>query len=130
MRSAIALVLVLGWTGLADAQPSPEHGELFVNIAFAQVFRAEDRNFGNRPDIGGGVRLPITRRIGVSFDLNRALGLRADPARCGLALGCQGAAREGLRDAMRATANGYCRLPHHRSETDCIGGWCWLRAVG
>lgn len=124
MRTAIVLALTFGWTTFAEAQPSSSRndGELFVSLSGSHIFRAEDRSFGDRPAIGGGVRLPWTQRIGVELEINRALGLEAEPARCGLALGCEGAAREGLLDATLATANVYVRFPRGRVEPYIVGG--------
>ena len=132
MRIAFAVVLTLAWASHAGAQPlRSEGGDLFVSLAAAHIFRAEDRTFGDRPSIGGGVRLPLTRRIGVEFDVNRPVGLHADTARCGVAAGCIGTAREGLLDATLATANVYVRFPHGRFEPYVIGGagGLWTTAV-
>ena len=132
MRTAIMLVLALMWAGHAAAQPPrSEGGDLFVSLASAHIFRAEDRTFGDRPAVGGGVRLPLNRRIGVEFDVNRPLGLHATAARCGLAAGCIGSAREGLLDATLVTANVFVRFPHGRVEPYLVGGagGLWTTAV-
>jgi opacity protein-like surface antigen len=131
MRTAIVFVLAFVWAGHAEAQPSrSERGDLFVSLASAHIFRAEDRTFGDRPDIGGGVRLPLTHRIGLQFEVNRPLGLHADAARCGLAAGCIGTAREGLLEATLATANVYVRFPHGRAEPYLIAGAGGLWTTG
>jgi len=132
MRTAIMLVLALMWAGHAAAQPPrSEGGDLFASLASAHIFRVEDRTFGDRPAVGGGVRLPLNRRIGVEFDVNRPLGLDATAARCGLAAGCIGTAREGLLDATLVTANVYVRFPHGRVEPFIVGGagGLWTTAV-
>src|SRR5262245_59243926 len=113
MRTLIMLVLSVTWAEHALAQPlRSEGGDLFVSLASAHIFRVEDRSFGTRPDVGGGIRMPLTRRIGLQFAVNRPLGVHADPARCGLAAGCIGTARVGLLDATLATANVVVRFPH------------------
>ena len=124
MRTVIVLALTLAFAGAAWAQPSGDRGsgEVFASLASAHIFRAEDRSFGNPIDIGGGVRLPIARRIGIEVEVNRALGLQAAPARCGILGGCEGTAREGVLDATLATANVYVRFPHGRVEPFLIGG--------
>src|SRR5262245_51142170 len=132
MRTAIVFVLTLMWTGNAWAQPlRSDRGDLYVSLASAQIFRAEDRSFGNGPAVGFGVRWPLTRRIGLEFDVNRPLGLHADAARCGMVAGCIGTAREGLLEATLATANVYVRFPHGRFEPFVIGGagGLWTTAV-
>ena len=132
MRTAIVFVLALVWAGHAEAQPSrSERGDLFVSLASAHIFRVEDRTLGDRPAIGGGVRVPLTRRLGVEFDFNRPVGLHAEAARCGLAGGCIGTAREGLLDATLVTANVYLRFPHGRFEPYLVGGagGLWTTAV-
>jgi opacity protein-like surface antigen len=133
MRAAVILALAFAWTAPALAQSSPrrEGGELFVSLAWVHIFRAEDRTFGDRPDIGAGVRLPLARRIGVELEVNHALGLQAAPAPCGLAGGCQGAAREGLLDATLASANLYVRFSRGRVEPFLVGGagGLWSRGV-
>ena len=124
MRIAIVLALTLASAGAAWAQPSADGGggELFASLASAHIFRAEDRSFGNPIDIGAGVRVPIARRIGIEVEVNRAEGLQAAPARCGILGGCEGTAREGVLDATLATANVYVRFPHGRVEPFLIGG--------
>ena len=122
MCTVIALAFLLAVAGWADAQTVSGRGEVFVSVASAHIFRVEDRTFGNRPDIGGGLRLPLARRVGVEFEINRALGLEADPAPCGLLLGCVGTGRDGLLDATLATANVYVRFPRGRVEPFIIGG--------
>ena len=122
MRILFVLALSLAFAGPAWAQPSADRGQLFASVASAHISRAEDRSFGNPVDIGGGVRVPIGRRIGVEVEVNRALGLEAGPARCGILGGCEGTAREGVLDATLATANVYVRFPHGRVEPFLIGG--------
>jgi opacity protein-like surface antigen len=122
MRIVIILALTLAFAGPAWAQPSADRGELFASLASAHIFRAEDRSFGNPVDIGVGVRAPIARSIGIEVEVNRALGLQAVPARCGVVGGCEGTAREGVLDATLATANVYVRFPHGRLEPFLIGG--------
>ena len=124
MRIVIVLALTLACAGPVSAQPFADHGrgELVANLASAHIFRAEDRSFGNPVAIGGGVRLPIARRLGIEVEVNRALGLQAAPARCGILGGCEGTAREGVLDATLATANVYVRFPHGRVEPFLIGG--------
>ena len=124
MRIVIVLALTLACAGPVSAQPFTDHGrgELFANLASAHIFRAEDRSFGNPVAIGGGVRLPIARRLGIEVEVNRALGLQAAPARCGILGGCEGTAREGVLDATLASANVYVRFPHGRVEPFLIGG--------
>jgi len=131
MRTAIVFALVFMAAGAAYAQTASVSGEAFVTLALADVFRVEDRTFGNRPDIGGGLRLPLARRIGLEFEANRALGLRPEPAPCGLLLGCVGTAREGLLDATLATANVYVRFPRGGVEPYIVGGAgiLWTRSA-
>ena len=133
MRTVLVIALTLALTGPAWAQPSRDRGrgELFVSLASAHIARAEDRSFGTPIDIGGGVRVPIARRIGVEIEVNRALGLQADTARCGIVGRCEGAAREGLLDATLATANVYVRFPRGRVEPFLVGGvgGMWTRTV-
>ena len=124
MRIANLLAVMLWWVGSAEAQPSIRHdrGEVFASLASAHIFRADDRSFGSPPNIGSGVRVPVGRRIGVEVEVNRALGLHADTARCGILGGCEGSAREGLLDATLATANLYVRFPRGRVEPFLVGG--------
>jgi opacity protein-like surface antigen len=135
MRTPIILTVVtlVMAAGLAEAQPSLRHdgSELFMSVAWAHIFRAEDRTLGDRPDIGAGVRLPLGRRVGVELEVNRTLDLHADAAPCGLVAGCEGAAREGLLDATLASANVYGRLARGRVEPFVIGGvgGLWTRSV-
>jgi opacity protein-like surface antigen len=115
--------LMLAFVGTADAQAlRPDRNEAFVTLGWAHIFRAEDRGFGNPVDIGGGVRVPLARRVGVEVEFNRALGLQADPARCGVVGGCEGKAREGLLDATLVTTNIYVRFPRGRVEPFLVGG--------
>jgi opacity protein-like surface antigen len=133
MRSLVILALTLAWTAPAAAQTTlrREAGELFVSLAWAHLFRAEDRTFGDRPDIGAGLRLPLARRVGVELEVNRALGLHADAAPCGLVGGCEGTAREGFLDATLASANVYVRFGRGRVEPFLVGGagGLWTKSV-
>jgi opacity protein-like surface antigen len=123
MRVAIALVLMFASFGSAQAQSLGHgRGEVFASLGSSYLFRAEDRSFGHPASIGGGVRVPLTRRLGLEVEGNRALGLRPEPARCGVLAGCEGSAREGVLDLSLATANLYVRFPYGRVEPFLVGG--------
>src|SRR5262245_16532352 len=124
MRTAIILAVTFACAAPATAQTPARRdaGELFVSLGWAHLFRPEDRTFGDRPDIGGGLRLPLTRRLGVELEVNRVVGLSADAAPCGLIAGCGGTARDGFLDATLATANIYVRFGRGRVEPFFVGG--------
>lgn len=130
MRTVIVLAVTLAGAVPASAQSSSQRGELFASVGSAHIFRAEDRRFGTPMNIGGGVRLPLGQHLGIELEVNRALGLEAEAARCGVLGGCEGAAREGLLDATVATANLYVRFPHGRVEPFVVGGVGGLWTTG
>jgi opacity protein-like surface antigen len=134
MRIVALLVLALAWPAAVHGQSAPPQAsrDVFAAISWGRVFRVEDRNFGDRPTIGAGLRLPLNRRLGMEFEVNRVLGLKPDQRPCGVAGGCVGSAREGVSSATLASADIFFRFPRGtRAEAFAAGGvgGLWIRSI-
>jgi opacity protein-like surface antigen len=93
---------------LVAATGAPAEGirpEIFGRAGVGRLSRVEDRSFGAKPWIGGGLGVKFGS-LGVEAEVSRMLGSTLDPATCGvISPPCVGSAREGMRSAGLAGAN-------------------------
>src|SRR5512136_242835 len=57
--------------------------EITASIAVGHPLRFEDRGYGNHPNIGLGVEIPIWRGLRAGAEINRSFGLTPDLVKCG-----------------------------------------------
>jgi len=78
---------------------------VFGAVAVANVYRTEDRSFGTKLNIGGGLGIEW-KRLGLELDLHRTLGLTPRDVTCGVVnVTCVGSAREGFLEATMLSGN-------------------------
>jgi hypothetical protein len=73
---------------------------VFGTIGIANVYRAEDQNFGTKLSIGGGLGIEW-KRLGLDVELHRPIGLTPRAVQCAIGnVPCVGSAREGFLEAI------------------------------
>jgi opacity protein-like surface antigen len=77
---------------------------VFGTAGVANVYRSEDRSFGTKLNIAGGVGLEW-KRLGIDAEVHRTLGLAPRTVRCAVSVPCVGSAREGFAEATMVAAN-------------------------
>ena len=78
---------------------------VFGAIGLANVHRAEDRSFGTKSNLGGGIGIEW-KRIGLDVEVHSTLDLSPRTVQCGVVnVPCVGSAREGFLDATMLTGN-------------------------
>jgi hypothetical protein len=71
---------------------------VFGAAAVANVYRAGDRSFGTKANLGGGIGVEW-KRLGVDAEIHDTLGLTPRAVQCGVSVTCVGSANEGIRRA-------------------------------
>jgi opacity protein-like surface antigen len=78
---------------------------VFGAAAVANVYRAEDRSFGTKANLGGGIGVEW-KRLGVDAEVHDTLGLTPRAVPCGVVnVTCMGSANEGIRHATMFSGN-------------------------
>ena len=78
---------------------------VFGAAAVANVYRAEDRSFGTKANLGGGIGVEW-KRLGVDAEIHDTLGLTPRAVQCGVVnVTCVGSANEGIRRATMFSGN-------------------------
>ena len=113
--------LALG--GVGNAVAADFAPEIFGSVGIAHPFRIEDRDFGMKPSVGGGVGVRIGSRLGVEGEFHQVLGLELEPVVCGVVIPpCVGSAREGLRSLRIAGVNVLYFFGRSRAQFYLTGG--------
>jgi hypothetical protein len=124
------LLLPSGPARAQQANPEPRL-RLSASVGGADLFRIEDRSYGRRPSIGGGVSLRLASKVWIDVELNRFLGLEATPAPCGLVdVTCIGSGREGYRAATIGSAGVTYHFGSDEAHAAVTGGIGYVRAHG
>jgi opacity protein-like surface antigen len=98
-----ALAMLGTLTGPAAAQPPAP--SVFGTVAAANLYRAEDRSFGTKLNVGAGAGLEW-KRLAADVEVHRTVGLTPRRVECAVAgVACSGSAREGVLAATMVTAN-------------------------
>jgi Outer membrane protein beta-barrel domain len=95
----VALVTCAAIGSLAD--PVAAQGlkpTIFGTVGLANVYRADDRSFGTKLDVGGGLGVE-RKRLAFDADVHRTIGLTPRTVQCATTLPCTGSAREGFTGA-------------------------------
>ena len=97
-------LIVIGFdanpVGAQDLRPA-----VFGAAAVANVYRADDRSFGTKLNIGAGLGIEW-KRLGLDAEVHRTVGLTPRPMQCAIGnLPCVGSAREGFLDATMLSGN-------------------------
>ena len=100
----IVVSLALAWVSAtgAAAEVTPE---IFGLVGAGRLSRIEDRSFGVKPWVGGGLAVKFDS-FGVEGEVSQLLGSTLEPATCAVVSPpCVGSARQGMRSAGLAGAN-------------------------
>ena len=137
MRMPIRIAFGLAFLSpaLAAAQDKPKF-EVIASAAMGHVFRFEDQGFGNHPNFGLGVELPVWRKLRFGAEINRTFGLTPRPARCGSILNdqrqplpCIGTARTGVSAAMAGSLAAFYYFGNGRIQPYLLGGISFMKAT-
>jgi hypothetical protein len=128
----ITLVIIAVAPSLAAAQTASWTPELSVSAGLGHVFRWEDRSFGDRANVGGGVA--ISRPSGWALEIagDRTSGLEPPLAACGIAnVTCVGVGHDGPRSIAVASLTVHYRFRARRVQPHVFGGlgMMWSRSV-
>jgi opacity protein-like surface antigen len=142
----IALSVGLFFPALAAAQVASQQNpdlkwmarpkfEIVASVAMGHVFRFEDQGFGNHPNFGAAVELPVWRKLRFGVEMNRTFGLSPSTAKCGgildsqrQPLPCVGTARKGVSEATAASFTASYFFGEGRIQPYLVGGLSILRA--
>jgi hypothetical protein len=110
--------------------------EVIASFGVSDVFRAGDRTFGTKPNMGFGAEVSIWRGLRVGAEVNTTFGLAPTPVKCGsISPGpglspypCTGSARQGVGATSAASFTGAWYFGTGRIQPYVVGGISLLRA--
>jgi len=103
--------------------------EIVASGALGHVFRFDDRGFGNNPNFGVGIEVPVWQRLRIGAEINRTFGFEPTPVKCGSVLfatgqpmPCVGSAREGVSSATAGSFTAAYFFGERRVQPYLVGG--------
>jgi hypothetical protein len=103
-RTACVLVLLIS-TAASVASAQEAARVIFASASVAELYRADDRNFGTELNVGAGLGIEW-KRVGLDAEIQRTVGLTPRAARCSVAnVPCIGSAGEGFAEATMLSTN-------------------------
>jgi opacity protein-like surface antigen len=130
VAGAVVVVVILPVDGRGQTAPRRVEPEVSGSLAWAHVFRVEDRTFGDELNAGVGLGFRVSR-VGIELEVNHTFGLTAEPAWCGDRV-CVGEARQGVLSATLASANVLYEFGEPRRARPYVTGGIgalWSRSV-
>jgi opacity protein-like surface antigen len=107
--------------------------EIIASVAMTHVFRFPNHSFGNHPNFGVAVELPVWGKLRIGAEFNQSFGLTTAPVKCGsilLAPGqplpCTGAAREGVSSQRAGSITAAYFFGEGRVQPYLVGGISFL----
>jgi opacity protein-like surface antigen len=110
-------------------QPIQPKVEVIASIAIGHPLRFDDRGFGNHPNLGLGVEIPIWRGLRAGGEVNRSFGLTPESVACGSIysspgqpMPCIGSAQYGVSAMTAASFTGAYFFGSGRVQPYVLGG--------